>query len=164
MGGLYRCHGKKTLPSSLYLDLQIDLSRSHSFSHHLILRPLPHLSNFELDLTFRVPLVSDFTNPHNQNVRAPPDPTSLRHLDMPLPKIFKRFTSKKTPKSNRGVNPAPDVSKTQEKDTSSKALVTAAVVPSLPDHLREAWAAANKELPQAKGAEKLLNRVGQSNR
>ena len=82
---------------------------------------------------------------------------------MPLPKIFKRFTSKKTPKANRDVNPAPDVPKTQEKDASSKALVTAAVVPSFPDNLKEAWAAANKQLPQAKGAEKFLNRVGPSN-
>ena len=83
---------------------------------------------------------------------------------MPLPKIFKRFTSKKIPKGNQDASPTPNTPKTHEKDDPSKALVTAAVVPTFPDNLKEAWAAANKELPQAHGAEKFLNRVGPSNR
>ena len=83
---------------------------------------------------------------------------------MPVPKIFKRFMSKKTPTGNQDVSPAPNVPKNQEKGASSKALVTAPVAPTFPDNLKEAWAAANKELPQAQGAEKFLNRVGPSDR
>ena len=82
---------------------------------------------------------------------------------MPVPKIFKRFTSKNTLKVSLDASlPSPDVPANHEKDTSSKTLVMAAVVPSFPDNLAEAWAAANKELPQAQGAEKFLNRVGAS--
>ena len=82
---------------------------------------------------------------------------------MPVPKIFKRFASKNTLKASLDASPpSPDVPANYEKDTSSKTLVMAAVVPTFPDNLTEAWAAANKELPQAHGVEKLLNRVGAS--
>ena len=38
----------------------------------------------------------------------------------------------------------------------------ATVVPTFPDSLKEAWAAASKELPQTQGVEKLLDCVGAS--
>ena len=81
---------------------------------------------------------------------------------MPVPKIFKRFTSKSTLKATGDTSPAPGVSASHEKDGPSNALVVAAVVPAFSDSLKEAWTAANKELPQAHGVEKLLNRVGTS--
>ena len=80
---------------------------------------------------------------------------------MPVPKIFKRLSSKNIPKTSRDANPAPNVPANHEKDTSSKTLVTAPV-PTFPDNLKAAWAAANRELPQAQGVEKFLNRVGAS--
>lgn len=81
---------------------------------------------------------------------------------MPVPKIFKRFSSKNALKSTRDGDLAPDVPASHEKDTSSKTLVMVPVVPTFPDNLKEAWAAANKEVPQAQGVEKFLNRVGTS--
>lgn len=81
---------------------------------------------------------------------------------MPVPKLFKRFSSKNTLKVTPDSSPptSPDVAAKHEKDALSEALVVTAVVPTFPDNLTEAWAAANKELPQARGVEKLLNRVG----
>jgi len=81
---------------------------------------------------------------------------------MPVPKIFKRFTSKNAFKASLNGNPAPDVPVDRKKDASSRTLVMAAVVPASPDNLAEAWAAAYKELPQAQGGEKSLNRIGAS--
>ena len=81
---------------------------------------------------------------------------------MPVPRIFKRFTRKTTSKASADVTTAPNVPANHEKDASSKTLVAPVVVPAFPDNLKEAWAAANKELPQARGAEKFLNRVGTS--
>jgi len=82
---------------------------------------------------------------------------------MPVPKIFKRFASKNMLKANLDANPpGPDVPANHEKDASPKTLVMAPIVPGFPDNLAEAWVAANKELPQAQGVEKFLNRVGAS--
>jgi len=81
---------------------------------------------------------------------------------MPVPKLFKRFSSKNTSKPSRDASFASNVPAKHEKDASSKTLVGATVVPTFPDNLTEAWAAANKELPQARGVEKLLNHVGAS--
>ena len=81
---------------------------------------------------------------------------------MPVPKVFKRFASKSTLKAGRDTTTASDVPADHEKDASSKTLVVAAVIPTYPDNLKEAWAAAHKELPKAQGVEKFLNRVGTS--
>ena len=81
---------------------------------------------------------------------------------MSVSKIFKRFASKNTQKPSRDrTTPSSNVSTKHEKDASSKTL-PGAVVPTFPDDLTEAWAAANKQLPQARGVEKILNRVGAS--
>ena len=79
---------------------------------------------------------------------------------MPVPRIFKRFASKSTLRVAQDTGSAPNVPADHEKDVSSRNLVTAAAIPTFSDNLEEAWAAANKELPKAKGVEKLLNRVG----
>ena len=81
---------------------------------------------------------------------------------MPVPKIFKRLASKSTLRTGQDVVAAPNVPADYEKGASSKSLVMAAVVPTYPDNLTEAWAAAHKELPKTHGAEKFLNRVGVS--
>jgi len=78
---------------------------------------------------------------------------------MSVSKIFKRFASKNTPKPSRDTAPSSNVPAKHEKDTSSKTLV-GTVVPTFPNDLKEVWAAANKQLPQAQGVEKFLNRVG----
>ena len=87
---------------------------------------------------------------------------SFQYPDMPVPKIFKRFASKSTLKVTKDVSAVLDVSADDEKDASSKTLVMAATVPAYSDNLKEAWDAANKELPKAKGVEKFLNQVGGS--
>jgi len=87
--------------------------------------------------------------------------TCPQHPNMPMPKFLKRrVASKSTLKATRDATPAPDVPADHEKETSSKTLVMAAVVPTYADNLTEAWAAAHKELPKAQGVEKFLNRVG----
>jgi len=80
---------------------------------------------------------------------------------MSVSKIFKRFASKNTSKPGRDAVPSSNVSAKHEKDASSKTLV-GTVVPTSPDDLKEVWAAANKQLPQAQGVEKFLNRIGVS--
>ena len=81
---------------------------------------------------------------------------------MPVPRIFKRFSSKNTLKASLDASPptSPDTPTNNEKDTLAKTLMMAPVVPPFPDNLTEAWVAANKELPQAQGVEKFLNHVG----
>jgi len=81
---------------------------------------------------------------------------------MPVPKIFKRFASKSTLRAGPDAAIALDGLLNNEKETPSKTLVVAAVVPTYPENLTEAWAAAHKELPEAQGVEKFLNRVGAS--
>jgi len=80
---------------------------------------------------------------------------------MPVPKVFRKFASKSTLKAGGGAVTTPDVPANQE-DVSSTTLVMAAAVPTYPKNLTEAWSAAHKELPQAQGVEKFLNRVGAS--
>jgi hypothetical protein len=80
-------------------------------------------------------------------------------MPLPVPRIFKRFATKNRRKPSRNTKPTPDVPASHEKDTSSGTLVMSPAAPAFSDNLQEAWAAAHKELPQAGGAEKLLNRA-----
>lgn len=80
---------------------------------------------------------------------------------MPTPKLFKKFSSRSNASES---SPAPDVPANDEKgDLSQTAAVTTdGPVPEYSDSLKDAWTAAHKELPQAKGAEKFLNKIGMS--
>ena len=80
---------------------------------------------------------------------------------MRVPKLFRIFSSKSSASDN---SPAPDVTAKGGKDDIQKT-VTVTVDGSTPvysDNLKEAWAAAHQDLPQAKGAEKFLNKIGMS--
>lgn len=79
---------------------------------------------------------------------------------MPVPRLFKKFASKSTLRASNRAATVPDVTAGHEKDVSSKTLVTATVVPVFSENLTEAWTVAHKELPEAEGTEKLLNRIG----
>ena len=80
---------------------------------------------------------------------------------MPTPKLFKKFSSRST-ESESG--PPPDTPADDEKIEFPQPVTAAAdgSVPEYSDSLKDAWAAAHKELPQAKGAEKFLNKIGMS--
>ena len=80
---------------------------------------------------------------------------------MSTPKLFKSFSSK----SSSEASPVPDhVQGNGKKDGSPKtvAMTPDGPVPEYSDGLREAWMAAQRELPQAQGAEKVLNKIGMS--
>ena len=79
---------------------------------------------------------------------------------MPTPKLFKKFSSKSNTSES---SPAPDVPADDEKDDSPETVATTYGPDSeYSDSLTEAWTAAHRELPKAKGAEKLLNKIGVS--
>ena len=78
---------------------------------------------------------------------------------MPTPKLFKKFSSKSNiPESGSAANVSPndrgDLPKTATPDDDN--------TPAYSDDYKEAWAVAHKELPQARGAEKFLNKIGGS--
>ena len=74
---------------------------------------------------------------------------------MPTPKLFKKFSSKNNNLSRSG--PALDEDVPQTADVTSDAPVS-----GYSDSLTEAWAVAHRELPQAHGTEKVLNKIGMS--
>jgi hypothetical protein len=79
---------------------------------------------------------------------------------MPTPKLFKKFSSK-TEASEGG--PATDVPADDKGDVPRPITLTSDdTIPAYSDGLKYAWAAAHRELPQAKGAEKVLNKIGGS--
>ena len=83
--------------------------------------------------------------------------------EISMPKVFKLFSSKNAPRAGRdAANPAANDSAIHERDTSSKSLSVPTVVPTDPANLSQAWTAVHKELPQAQGAEKVLNLAGAS--
>jgi len=74
---------------------------------------------------------------------------------MPTPKFFRKFSSKDSSEDS------PDATPTSVKKIPPEIqTVTDPNVPQYSDAMREAWSAANAELPQAQGVEKFLNRVG----
>lgn len=75
---------------------------------------------------------------------------------MSRPKLFKKFSSKDdASKSNPASKAfADDQENVPQTFTSDNPL------PTYPDGLKEAWGATHRELPQAQGAEKLLNNIG----
>lgn len=76
---------------------------------------------------------------------------------MPAPKFFKNFSSKDSPKDSPDANP--DTTHTKEIRTGTPTIVDPNI-PQYSDSMKEAWSAANAELPRAHGAEKFLNNVG----
>ena len=80
---------------------------------------------------------------------------------MPTPKVFKSFSSKSNPSET---SPTPDVLGKEEKDGSPQTVTVNAdgPIPEYSDSLKEAWMAAHREMPQAQGAEKALNKIGMS--
>lgn len=79
-----------------------------------------------------------------------------------MPKLFKKISSKSNGLSQS--SSAPDVPTNDEHDDVSQTVIVTSdgPVPEYSDDLKEAWAAAHQELPQAQGAEKLLNNIGMS--
>ena len=74
-----------------------------------------------------------------------------------MPSFFKKFSSKDSPEDSPDEDP-PTIHK--KEICSEKDPIADPNVPQYSDAMKEAWSAANAELPQAQGAEKLLNRVG----
>lgn len=79
---------------------------------------------------------------------------------MPTPKFFRNFSSKDSaegsPDDSPDATPATHTGDTPPEKTA----VVDPNVPQYSDAMKEAWSAANAELPQAQGTEKFLNRVG----
>ena len=81
---------------------------------------------------------------------------------MPTPGFFKKFSSKGS--SNDSPDASPDATPTirpGEIPPETPAIADPSV-PQYSDAMKEAWSAANTELPRARGAEKFLNNVGTS--
>ena len=79
---------------------------------------------------------------------------------MPVLKLFKKSSSKNNASET---SPAPDVPADDEKGDSPRAVVTMdGPTPEYSDSLKEAWSASHRELPQARGTDKLLNEIGMS--
>ena len=78
---------------------------------------------------------------------------------MPTPKVFKSFSSKSNPSET---SPTPDVLGNEEKDGSPQTVTVNAdgPIPEYSDSLKGAWIAAHREMPQAQGTEKVLNKIG----
>lgn len=79
---------------------------------------------------------------------------------MPTPKFFRKFSSKDSSKDSPDASPdATPKIHTKEIPAETPTIVDPDV-PQYSDAMKEAWSAANVELPQARGAEKFLNNVG----
>jgi len=79
---------------------------------------------------------------------------------MPTPKFFRKFSSKDSVEDSPDEGPN-DTPTTCTKDIPpGKSAIVDPNVPQYSDAMKEAWSAANVELPQARGVEKFLNRVG----
>ena len=74
-----------------------------------------------------------------------------------MPSFLKKFSSKDSSEDSPDEDP-PTINK--KEIHSEKNLIADPNVPQYSDAMKEAWSAANAKLPQAQGAEKLLNRVG----
>ena len=72
---------------------------------------------------------------------------------MPTPKFFRKFSSKGSSNDSPGENPEATILTPPETPAVAGA-------PQYSDAMKEAWSAANTELPQAQGVEKFLNNVG----
>ena len=80
---------------------------------------------------------------------------------MPTPKFFKKF-SKESPQDSPDASPDATPATHSREDPSETPAIADPDVPQYSDAIKEAWNAANAELPQAHGVEKFLNRVGTS--
>jgi len=79
---------------------------------------------------------------------------------MPTPKFLRKFSSKES--SNDSPDASPNTTPTIRAEEIPPETPTIADpnVPQYSDAMKEAWSAANAELPRAHGAEKFLNNVG----
>ena len=78
---------------------------------------------------------------------------------MPSSKLKKFFPHRDTSEGSS----ATDVSPARARDTSQAVPTTSDVAtPVYSDGMKEAWAAAHKELPQVQGTEKVLSKIGMS--
>jgi hypothetical protein len=77
---------------------------------------------------------------------------------MPMPKFFTGSSSRGHASENdsRTDTPANDNSEFASRTTITPGIA----IPEYSDSLRDAWTAAHRELPQAKGTEKILNKIG----
>ena len=75
---------------------------------------------------------------------------------MPTPNLFKKFSLKSSTPENATDEPLND------KDDASRSIVESSEnsPPAYSNTLKEAWEAAHKELPHARGAEKVLDKIG----
>jgi len=79
---------------------------------------------------------------------------------MPTPKFFRKFSSKDSVEDSPDEGPN-DTPTTRTKDVPpGNSAIADPNVPQYSDAMKEAWSAANVELPQAQGVEKFLNSVG----
>ena len=81
---------------------------------------------------------------------------------MPMPKLFGGTSSKGSAPENGS---RADTSANDEEFVPQTTTVTSGIAaPEYSDSLRDAWTAAHRELPQAKGTEKILNKIGELSR
>ena len=79
---------------------------------------------------------------------------------MPAPKFFRKFSSKDSAEDSPDESPdATPTTRTKEIPPGNTAIADPNI-PQYSDAMKEAWSAANTELPQAQGVEKFLNGVG----
>ena len=79
---------------------------------------------------------------------------------MPTSKFLRKFSSKESPNDSPDASPdATPKIRTEEIPPETPAIANPNV-PQYSDAMKEAWSAANTELPQARGVEKFLNNVG----
>ena len=76
-----------------------------------------------------------------------------------MPKLFGGTSSKGSAPENGS---RADKSASDEEFVPQTTIVTSGIAeaPEYSDSLRDAWTAAHRELPQAKGTEKILNKIG----
>jgi hypothetical protein len=85
---------------------------------------------------------------------------SLPAFTMPTPGFFSRFSSKDSSKDSPDASPDATPAVPAKEIPPETPTITDPDVPQYSDAIREAWSAANVELPQARGVEKFLNNVG----
>jgi hypothetical protein len=79
---------------------------------------------------------------------------------MPAFKSLKESSSKSSPEDSPGASSDPTTKTLAKEIPPETPTIADPDVPQYSDVMKEAWRAANVELPEARGVEKFLNRVG----
>ena len=78
---------------------------------------------------------------------------------MPMPKLFGGSSSRGHASENDSRTDTP--ANNEESASRANTTTPGTAIPEYSDSFKDAWAAAHRELPKAKGAEKILNKIGE---